>query len=420
MNRKNQMNTDAVLLGSVVFILLIQNFLAAFIGPFQYFDELYAASFFLFFFLLLTHLNFRLEIKRSTLIIVVLLFLFSVCGFMGVYRFHYQPTRIAILDWFLHMKFFLAIGTTYSLFYNRNMQNMYIEFWRILRILIAGLFLLMLADYALDIFPARVRFGLRAESLFFGTPANMTFVMIALTALLFRLYEFYRGKILLYMIMVWILTLSTLRVKAFASVVVSFFIYFIIIRKRRKFGFLSWLMMASGVLLIAARQLATYYINNADKEVRSVLQRFSFRIANDYFPFGTGFGTYASAYSADPYSRVYIQYHLDRIWGMSREYHSFISDTFWPMIIGQSGYLGLCIYFILILILVLSALKVSKNNAYSYASILLIVIFLFIASTSESAFVNTYAIILAVPIGLAFAENANYCKTIRKGVEKEI
>lgn len=420
MNRRNQMNTDAVLLGSVVSILLIQSFLAALIGPFQYSDELYAAAFFPLFLLLLTQSDFRLEIKKSTLIIVVLLIVFSVCGLVGVYRLHYQPMKISVLDWFLHMKFFLAIGTTYSLFYNRNMRNMYIEFWRILRVLITGLFLLMLADYVLDIFPARVRFGLRAESLFFGTPANMAFVMIGLTALLFRLYEFYGGRILLYLIMVWILMLSTLRVKAFGGVVVSTFIYFIIIRKRRKFGFLSWLTMGAGVLLLAARQFAAYYTANADKEVRSVLQRFCFRIANDYFPFGTGFGTYASAYSADPYSRVYIQYHLDRIWGMSRQYNAFISDTFWPMIIGQSGYLGLCIYLILILVLIASALKISRNNAYSYASVLLVVIYLLISSTSESSFVNTYAVFLAVPVGLAFAENAIYYKTIRKGVEKEI
>ena len=50
--------------------------------------------------------------------------------------------------------------------------------------------------------------------------------------------------------------------------------------------------------------------------------------------------------AARHYSKLYYQYGFDQLSGMSPENSAFLSDTFWPMAIGQFGWIGSIIYLI--------------------------------------------------------------------------
>ena len=88
---------------------------------------------------------------------------------------------------------------------------------------------------------------------------------------------------------------------------------------------------------------------------------------------------------------------------MSPSYHDFISDTFWPMILGQCGFIGFAA-FIGALVLFVRRVLTLRENKSAYAAAVFLLLYLLIASTSESAFANPLAVPFAFWIGFLFAE----------------
>jgi hypothetical protein len=70
----------------------------------------------------------------------------------------------------------------------------------------------------------------------------------------------------------------------------------------------------------------------------------SAEIARDHFPFGAGLGRYGSWISREQYSSLYHEYGLDMIHGLSRANPQFITDTFWPQVLGETGIVGAVAY----------------------------------------------------------------------------
>ena len=89
---------------------------------------------------------------------------------------------------------------------------------------------------------------------------------------------------------------------------------------------------------------ATYqdYLANSTPEARTVLTVDSFSVAGEHFPAGAGFGRFGSAAAAENYSPEYVARGYPNIWGLGRtaEDGSFLTDTEWPAILGETGYFG--------------------------------------------------------------------------------
>lgn len=86
----------------------------------------------------------------------------------------------------------------------------------------------------------------------------------------------------------------------------------------------------------------------------------SYNIVVDYFPFGSGLGTFGSLASiVSGYSNVYLNYGVSEIGSNSPEDvakgHHTLLDTFWPHIIGELGLIG----FVLFLFIWLFPIKLS-------------------------------------------------------------
>ncbi|MGA7703821.1 MAG: hypothetical protein WB998_02880 [Solirubrobacteraceae bacterium] len=90
------------------------------------------------------------------------------------------------------------------------------------------------------------------------------------------------------------------------------------------------------------KQISTY--TSSESTARAQLYIMGERIAGDDFPFGAGFGRFASYPSRLFYSPVYYQYGLSNVYGLSRIYPHFIDDTSWPAVIGETGFGGLTVY----------------------------------------------------------------------------
>lgn len=123
-----------------------------------------------------------------------------------------------------------------------------------------------------------------------------------------------------------------------------------------------------------------YFESGDDSNVaRVVLTSTSFKIAFDEFPFGMGFGQYGSPISRIYQSPVYSQYGIDTVYGLSfnEDSRNFMVDTFWPMIIGETGWLGtilfICLIFSAFAPFLSGYIKDTKDLRYVFPSFLFIV-----------------------------------------------
>lgn len=119
------------------------------------------------------------------------------------------------------------------------------------------------------------------------------------------------------------------------------------------------------------------------------------RIACDFFPVGSGFGTFASFLSGRFYSGIYSMYGLTGVSGLKIDQYNYISDTFWPWVIGQFGFIGGLIYIRLIY-------KIFKNQFVEIKdyekllAFLVLWIYAILASMMEAFFTNTTGVAMAV------------------------
>jgi hypothetical protein len=67
----------------------------------------------------------------------------------------------------------------------------------------------------------------------------------------------------------------------------------------------------------------------------------SLAIGRDEFPLGAGIGRFGSFMSRTEYSPVYAEYGMDRMYGIAERLPIAVTDAFWPMILGETGGLGL-------------------------------------------------------------------------------
>lgn len=135
---------------------------------------------------------------------------------------------------------------------------------------------------------------------------------------------------------------------------------------------------------------------------RPALYIVGLKIAFEFFPIGSGFGTFASTLSVRNYSAIYDKYKISGVLGLTREYYGFAGDVFWPYIYGQFGVVGFVIYIKIMFNVLKRQLKSSLRSSDRLA-ILYLWIYILVASTAEAYFTNATAvqsaIILSVYIG---------------------
>ena len=110
-------------------------------------------------------------------------------------------------------------------------------------------------------------------------------------------------------------------------------------------GLLAAFPLAIYILPVVTERLDMYVGSDLGDTVRTYSHIVAVRIANDYFPLGSGAGTYASLPSRDYYfSPLYDIYGLSHMHGAARHFSGYLMDTFWPKILGEGGWLGLVAY----------------------------------------------------------------------------
>ena len=153
-------------------------------------------------------------------------------------------------------------------------------------------------------------------------------------------------------------------------------------------------------------QIEYYFFSDIQSDsARYQLLITALSIAKDSFPLGTGFGTFGSYMSAIHYSPVYRIYGISTVHGLIEGATYFTSDSFWPMILGETGVVGLA-SIVIVLGNMLKRLQKTKNiDLALYASGLVCMSYMLIISMAESAFVNPIAIPLAIVLGMIYGKS---------------
>lgn len=125
------------------------------------------------------------------------------------------------------------------------------------------------------------------------------------------------------------------------------------LKKRIKIGsqksvVLALLLVCAG-LYFAWSRFDDYFIAGMsnDQLARPMMYKTMPKVFADYFPFGSGLGTFGTSASAKVYySPLYYKYDLANIWGMSPSDHgAFNADSFYPCL-AQFGFVGLFFFLV--------------------------------------------------------------------------
>ena len=134
------------------------------------------------------------------------------------------------------------------------------------------------------------------------------------------------------------------------------------------------LLLVGGPLVLAvawepltAVMTYTYeeYFANPDAVARIRLTVDSLGIALASFPFGAGFGRFGSAAARANYSPIYYELGYPGVWGLgtTEESGSFLTDTFWPAIIGEAGLIGLACFAVSIVLITRAFVKLGRASS---------------------------------------------------------
>jgi hypothetical protein len=135
---------------------------------------------------------------------------------------------------------------------------------------------------------------------------------------------------------------------------------------------------------------------------RTALYVASVAVARDHFPLGAGLGRFGSQMSRAEYSPLYARYGLTRIPGIARGDSGSVTDTFWPMVLAETGVIGLLAYAAFIVSLIALLWRIASRAASGpERAFALGVLLVMVESVIASLTAQTYA---APPIAyLVFA-----------------
>ena len=251
-----------------------------------------------------------------------------------------------------------------------------------------------------------VRFGFETLQLIFPHPTYLAFAAFTLAIPLMLRMSIRSLKCrrdFFYIALLFFVTFLSGRSKAVGAVACSILIWllFVALKNRSKL----FIALAGAVLAFAVgwNSLADYYITN-DQEgayaIRIMMHRDAATLAKNFFPFGAGFGTFGSAVAADHYSPVYYAFGYNGIWGMAPTRSDYLCDTFWPIVLGETGWIGTIAFGIVVVCFLLISFRAVDKDRYIAWALLSVVAVSLKYSIAETSFFNPASSVLFIVFAL--------------------
>ena len=208
----------------------------------------------------------------------------------------------------------------------------------------------------------------------------------------------------------------TVQLKAIVGVMMIWMLYALIMsdknRRGRAVAAIAVTAIAAIFMMISIPSLSSKiekYIGlyageeSYDKVARPALYYQSVNIANDFFPLGSGQGTFGSIPVNMIYNQIYYDYGLDGIYGLGETGDDFKMDTHWSSILGENGYLGTILYLMLFcypLTFLRKARRLQSYKSIRFIIMTVIIVVMFESLTlcipGRMAFMFIYAGLLSI------------------------
>ena len=409
--RAAEMHVSELMFVIAFLLLLLEDPIARFFPYANFLDEIFA---------LVGLFAYLLSSNKIKLNILVPVFLYIMSAFVGWIFNSQQPLIAVVNDAFLNLKFFFALLFGASIVNILSPLSIKI-IAKIAKIFTLFLTVIIVYNFFFHVFPGQeYRFGIQIPKLFFSHSEYLAGFQVLLLAV--GLLGGVEKKSIwenTWILIAVLNILSTLRYKAIiASVFIVILLYIIIVRKKI-FAKWNFIVLAIVAVLIAWSQIVEYFFDTVT--ARGALTSTSITIAKDYFPFGIGFASFGSYMSKVFYSPFYYQYGLSSIYGLMNidGANSFISDTFWPMVIAQSGVVGTVCFIWALGSLYKKINSIYYENIYLYSVSLYLFGYMIIQSTGSAAFVGPIAVPVGIIIGICIgmAKNKNIFQLINRANE---
>lgn len=369
----------------------------------SYFDEIVV----LFFLGLLFVKWTKSRIDKSDLTYLSLILMLVIFGLFFNFKYNIQSSKSAIfLDVFSVVKYFIFALSVKNCVDDVNKKYIIINLAKLFTLISFLIFIFAILNLFTEFgMGDTARYGVKSFKFICENAGQFNYCCYFLIVI-FTANYFINKKSLIPLLISLLLAISTLRSRTFIFVIMYLFLflYFSKTKKERPWAFVIILLISIPLFIYMSYGQFDNYFNN-DESARSRLLTTSFKIFANYFPFGTGFGTYGTAAAASYYSQLYYDYHLDVVWGLYPSNPAFASDNYWPSIIAQFGIVGIaliifliyysfkffdkkivnrkekvCLYFVYIILITSSLVTASF---YHYSSIGLLLILSVISSTSR-------------------------------------
>jgi hypothetical protein len=265
------------------------------------------------------------------------------------------------------------------------------------------------------------RLGFVSAQGFFDGPGPYSWFCAATFAVFYAAYlAFSRSAYLYGSLIAAVFTILSWRRKSMGGILAMVLVTVLLHARTNPIARRRALAILAAVVFVGATALAPFlgdlwhntvqeYGGDADSTARNALYSTSVAIAIDHFPLGTGLASFASYASQVYYSDVYRDYGLTTVWGLSPEYNAFITDTFWPMVLGEGGVVAFVPYLVFVVLLVRTCWIAARRKDLTPAgrflplwALLLLVGSLFESTASHIYDSTMQSALVMVPVGVAW------------------
>lgn len=361
-------------------LLLFQPIIEIILPPFSYYDEILAVSSLLslFFSMAMRKSRFTREMK----IALCLLFAIVVIGLFGNFLSGIvSDTFFILVDILACSKFFIIYFALKSILGNTSYFVSYMA--RESKVLLV----LMLACLAINQFvdigmTYEMRYGLKAFQFVFIHPTHMVTLSLACMAFIYsdasNGWKKYIGIALVLMAM-------SLRSRWVALALVIVLIIIFVRKGSTRAPFVVIGVGSVSAFLVGQAQMSVYY-GSASESARGHLMTTALSVFQNFFPLGAGFASFGSGVTKTIYSPLYYQYGLQNVYGLAPNNPSYLTDTFWPVVLAQFGFLGLIIWLLLLIMLVVDFYRLGIASGMLVLSLTMIAAILISTTASGSIF----------------------------------
>ena len=336
----------------------------------------------------------RITVSKNLFKIIICLLLILGIGILGTLIWSIQKNIIAILlDMISFFKIFICTIGLKFLIKDCNNEQVLKPLNKFAKIFLIIGFICSIISLFIDIgMRGQMRFGIYGFN-FMYRYAHIYSMMILINCLII-IHDSNKKKAfniyICFAIVQMILTTKGPSIIWAACIVL--FSYYFSGHKKFSVGMLIILILMS--IILGKYQIDEYLSNESSP--RYTLYKYGFETANKYFPLGSGFASYGSNMAGEYYSDLYREYGFNDKYGMNEKDGSFLNDNYWPMVMGQFGWIGLIL--LIYIVFEFYQIVVNKNIENKDRAMILSALFYCLMHSLGSSTFSTSACVLLLMI----------------------